>query len=422
MEQWINDIFHLTGLDPQLWPQLRQNYGIESEKDFRSLIKKGIWQYIPKGGGKSGQGQIKRLLRLIEPIDGFLAFHAASFYAEQLIFQLKDLPQILNIEVTGSLGKGEVWHSDIDLLISCDEKVENIINVITHLPQISGIIRREPGRAIFLHYRNFPIDIHFCPPGPEQLRKPLVLPWDLYSLKGDLHTHTDWSEGVHSLEEMALAAKEIGYEYLAICDHSWIHASAGGLSPKRLKEQIEAIRKLNDRLPGITLLAGSEVDITESGGLAYEENLLKELDIVIASVHYLYGQNCHELTERIIKALETGMVDVLAHPTHQTVFSNTNNLHLDMERVFKAASSVGTVMEINSFPDRNDLSADLVIRAKRYGLKMAINTDAHAREQLIFSRTGRAIALKAQLEEGDIINTLSLADLQDFLKNRGKMV
>ena len=238
---------------------------------------------------------------------------------------------------------------------------------------------------------------------------------ELADIKGDLHVHTSWSDGHNTIEEMALQAKRLGYQYLAITEHSSGRGIAHGLDADRLREQISEIKKLNQKLDGIYLLSGIEVDIRADGSLDLPDEILKELDIVIAAIHSSLNQTEEQMTRRILKALENPNVDILAHPTCR-LLPDREAVAVDMEEVFKAAIKNRKILEINAMPSRLDLKDTHIFRARELGVRLAINTDAHSTEQLNLIRFGVGIARRGWCQADDILNTQPLDKLLSQLK------
>jgi DNA polymerase (family 10) len=234
-------------------------------------------------------------------------------------------------------------------------------------------------------------------------------------IRGDLHMHTEWSDGTVPIEEMVLAARERGYEYVAITDHSGGIGVANGLSPERVTEQIELVHKLDREIDGIAVLAGSEVDIKRDGSLDFPDDILAKLDWVIASIHSGFNQSAEQITHRMVTAIENPHVDALAHPTGRLI-GKREPYAVDMETVFRAAARTGTVLEINSFPERLDLSDQMVRRAKDLGVMVVVNTDAHAPVHLDNIRYGVAVARRGWAERANVLNTRSLAGLRRWLR------
>lgn len=238
---------------------------------------------------------------------------------------------------------------------------------------------------------------------------------EMGDIRGDLHVHTDWSDGRASIIEMADAAKALGYEYIALSDHSPSVGIAGGLSPERLKQKIEAIAAANEVLEGITLLVGAEVDIRADGRLDYPDEILASCDVVVASVHMAQQQRERAITGRLISAIENENVDIIGHPTGR-IIDTRPPYEVDMQAVLEAASRTGTALEINAYPTRLDLDDLHVRQAKEMGVRMSIDSDAHEPSQLRVMRYGVNVARRGWLERQDLLNTLDLPDLLRTIK------
>ncbi|MBA7503725.1 DNA polymerase/3'-5' exonuclease PolX [subsurface metagenome] len=238
---------------------------------------------------------------------------------------------------------------------------------------------------------------------------------ELSNIKGDLHMHTDWSDGHNSIEEMALAAKKLGYRYIAITEHSVGRGIAHGLDVERLRKQMAEIRALNERLTGIHVFNGIEVDIRADGSLDLPHEVLSDLDIVIAAVHSAMNQSEEKMTKRVLSAIENPDVDFIAHPTCR-LLGEREPIAIDLEAIFKAAVKNNKVLEINAMPDRLDLNDVHTFRARELGVKLAIETDAHSVAHLGFMRFGVSVARRAWCEHQHILNALPLEELLAFFK------
>ena len=236
-------------------------------------------------------------------------------------------------------------------------------------------------------------------------------------IRGDLHVHSNWSDGRASPLEMARAAASLGYEYIALCDHSPLVGIAGGLSPEKLEQKIKAVAAANEELEGagITILAGTEVDIKADGRLDYSDDLLARCDVVVASVHMGVQQTERAITGRLISAIENENVDIIGHPTGR-IIDQREPYEMDMQAVLEAAARTNTALEINSYPSRLDLSDVNARAAKEMGVRMSINSDAHDPEQLLTMKYGVNVARRAWLEKKDVLNALSLKELLSELK------
>lgn len=237
---------------------------------------------------------------------------------------------------------------------------------------------------------------------------------EVSDIRGDLHVHTDWSDGLHTMEEMVSTARALGYEYLAFSDHSHGLAIANGLAAERLVEKMELVAGLNDKVEGFSILMGTEVEIRADGRLDYPDEILEGCDVVVASVHSGYNQREREMTNRIISAMESEHVDIIGHPTGRKI-GEREAYEVDLERVLEAAARTGTAMEINAHPSRLDLNDRWSRRAKELGVKLAINTDAHSTCGLSAMEYGVKTARRGWLEKGDVLNALGLRELLSHL-------
>lgn len=240
---------------------------------------------------------------------------------------------------------------------------------------------------------------------------------ELSDIKGDLHAHTRWSDGHDSIEALARAARDMGYEYMAITEHSAGRGVAHGLDVERIREQVAEIKAVNDRLAGIRVLSGIEVDIRADGSLDMPHEVLSELDIVIAAVHSAMNQSEEKMTSRVISAIENPDVDVIAHLTCRLI-GEREPIAIDLEAVFQAAAKHDKVLEINAMPDRLDLKDTHAFRARELGVKLAIGTDAHSTAHLGFMRFGVGVARRAWCEPRHILNTLPLPELLSVLTRK----
>ncbi len=234
-------------------------------------------------------------------------------------------------------------------------------------------------------------------------------------IQGDFHLHTEWSDGHDSIEAMASAAKAIGYHYIAITDHSAGRGIAHGLDVKRLKQQISEIKQLRQRIEGIRVFSGIEVDIKADGSLDAPMEILAEIDVVIAAVHSAMNQSQEQMTGRIVGAIAHPDVDIIAHPTCR-LLGEREPVAVDMEAIFKAASSFNKALEINAMPSRLDLKDIHAQRAHELGVKLVLGTDAHSVEQLGVMRFGIGVARRGWCQSSHIMNTRPIEEVLAFLR------
>ena len=227
-------------------------------------------------------------------------------------------------------------------------------------------------------------------------------------IRGDLHVHSQYSDGSLSIEKIAESAKNLGYEYIAVCDHSQSVKYANGLSPERLRNQIDEIDSINRHLKGIKILKGTEVDILQDGRLDFPDEILKDLDIVVAAIHSGFKRN---VTERMLKAMENPYITIIAHPSGRLI-SGREGYDVDLENVMEGAQKFGVVLELNAYYDRLDLNEFYLKKAKDKNIKISLGTDTHHAGGLEMMRFGVGIARRAWLEKKDIINCLSYEDIR----------
>ena len=238
----------------------------------------------------------------------------------------------------------------------------------------------------------------------------------LEDLQGDVHMHTVETDGKNTIEEMAEAAKARGYKYMAITDHSKNLAFANGLDDKRAVAHIQRIREANDKIEGITIFAGIEVDILTNGGLDLSDDVLAQMDVVIASVHSVFNQEPAQMTERLLKAVANPNTSIIGHPTGRLQLRR-DAYHFDMDAVLTSAAKHKVAMELNSYPDRLDLNDVHLRQAKQRGVKIVINTDSHHTSHLDKIRYGILQARRAWLTKNDVLNTLAAQGFAKAMKH-----
>ncbi len=240
---------------------------------------------------------------------------------------------------------------------------------------------------------------------------------ELGDIKGDLHMHTTWSDGKASIQEMAESAMALGYEYVAITDHSPSSTIANGLSIEKLKEKREELIAVNKKMKGINILMGSEVDIKTDGTLDYPDEVLKELDVVIASVHSGFKMDRDTITKRILTALENPYVHALGHPTGRLI-NQREPYDVDIDQLIEAALKYDKALEVNSSYQRLDLKDLHVKKAVEAGVKIVISTDAHRPEGLLQMRYGVGTARRGWVQKKDVLNALEFDELNEWLKSK----
>lgn len=288
-----------------------------------------------------------------------------------------------------------------------------------------GIEQLETGKILtftneeqFYHHFNLP----YIPPEIREDGSEVDLYTDTYGLiaekdiLGDLHMHTNWSDGNNTLVEMIDACRNKGYQYMAVTDHSQFLKVANGLSVDRVLKQIEEIWKLNEKYADIEILAGIEMDILPDGSLDFDDAILEQLDFVIASIHSSFNQPQDMIMKRLKKACENPHVDMIAHPTGRLI-GKRNGYDVDVDQLFQLAIDTNTILELNADPNRLDLSAEFVRKAQAAGVTIAINTDAHRIQELEHIAFGIGTARKGWIKKQHVINTYSKDRLLSYLKN-----
>ncbi|MCF7873359.1 MAG: DNA polymerase/3'-5' exonuclease PolX [Candidatus Omnitrophica bacterium] len=239
----------------------------------------------------------------------------------------------------------------------------------------------------------------------------------LKDIKGDFHAHSKSTDGKNTIEEMAKAAKKIGYKYLAITDHTKNVTVAGGLDEKAFKKQIKNIDQANKKIKGITLLKGAEVDILKDGSLDLPDSVLKKLDVVVCAVHYNRNLSKQKQTKRALKAMDNPYFQIFAHPSGRLI-NERKPYEIDLEKVMQKAKQKNIILELNAHPKRLDLNDADVKRAKEMGIKIAIATDGHSTDDLKLMGYGLGQARRGWLAKKDVINSYSLSQLKDVLRKK----
>ncbi len=386
-------------------------------------------------------GSLRRQADSVKDLD----LVATSSAPAQLAAQLAQLEQVASVSSAGEAGARGMTHSGIavELRIAAPEQRGNLLQHLTgsgahnaalrelavrrglHLSEY-GVLDDATGKSTTCETEEEVyglVGLPYIEPELREDRGELQAARDgtlprlitLQDIRGDLHSHTHASDGHNTIEEMGTAARERGYDYLAITDHSASHGFGNDVSPEQLERQIELVAQANERVQGIELLAGSEVNILTDGSLDYEDELLGHLDWLVASVHTSFAIGEQAMTERMITAIEHPLVDVIAHPTGRLI-ERRPPYAVDLDAVFEAAARTGTMLEINGNPDRRDLSAEAARAAAAAGVTIVIDSDAHRVRTLENMRWGVATARRAWLTAAQVANTRSLAQLRKLRK------
>ncbi|MBA9025817.1 DNA polymerase/3'-5' exonuclease PolX [Peribacillus huizhouensis] len=389
----------------------------------------------------SRAGSIRRMRETIKDLD----FIISSDNPEKVKEQLLSMPAIKHVIAAGdtkvSVTLDYQYDVSVDFRIVTDSEFSTTLHHFTgskdhnvRMRQLAkdrgekiseyGVENTETGEiltfdseeAFYAHF-NLP----FIPPeiredGTEVERytdkEPLV---SLADIKGDLHMHTTWSDGAYSIEEMVEACRAKGYTYMAITDHSQYLKVANGLTAERLREQKEIIHALNEQYDDFTILSGIEMDILPDGSLDYDDDLLSEMDLVIASIHSSFSQPKEKIMERLRNAMENPHVDIIAHPTGRLI-GKRSGYEVDMDQLIELAAKTNTALELNANPNRLDLAPQYLKKAQEAGVTIVINTDAHNIDMLEHMAVGVSSAKKGWVKRSSVLNVKERDDLLAFLK------
>lgn len=464
-------ILAVPGIGVKVVKQIIAGTSAQTIDDVEKLAKGKEIRKLPGLGSKTELALLKGIELLKGNIDQF-PIGITKPIAQEILMHLNNTPILEKVALVGDLSRGSELVTSIDFLIACLDFSE-FTKWVIKLPHIKELVEEKSDYAIYsswlglkiifirtsldeFYYQkvkhtgsknhwsilsdrllNFGIskkDFN----SEEELYQAIKLPTiptvlretgleiqtieqiglidllEIDDIKGDLHIHSKWSDGVNSIEEIVESACKMGYQYIAITDHSQSLKIANGLTTARLEEQSREILNVQEKFPDIKILKGVEVDILKDGKLDYQDDFLKELDIVVGSVHSGFKMEKDLMTERIVQAMKNPHVDIIAHPTGR-LLARRPPYALDVEKILEAAVKTETILEINSSPDRLDLKDNYVKLAKDLGAKIAINTDAHSVERLSDIEYGVVNAQKGWLTKFDVVNTWPYEDLHDWL-------
>lgn len=464
----ILELFSIKGLGPKKIRAMYDELSIDSINDLEAAIEKDELSSL-KGFGAKTQQKILEEVRRYQRDKNYVLFSTAREYGQKIAAALDEIDSVKEYSPVGEYRRHSeiisrlefiVWSDAPDKAISllkkefekarkekdhvlieldmcdaavffCETKKEYIKELFlktgsAEFIEKSGIdtgsIASEKEETIFTK-ENLDVvppemreELYFSQ--PEKLRKPSDL--ELSKFKGMFHWHTTASDGNNTLEEMAKAGQEYGYEYFAVCDHSKTASYAGGLKEDDIRSQTKELERLaSDK--GLHIYQGIESDILKDGSLDYDNEFLKELDFVVASVHSQFNLSEEEMTARIIKAVENEHTDVLGHPTGRLLLIR-NAYQIDIKKVIDACAANDVAIEINANPQRLDLDWRNIYYAREKGCRFSINQDAHATQEIEYINIGIGIAKKGGLQTKEVINCLSEKDFITFINrkvNRG---
>jgi len=468
MPATVGDLMRLDGVGPKRARKLYDALGIRTVTDLRSAIQRGAVEQLPGFGAKTVAAMLRSLDRPRSTVRFRLA--DAEPIIDELLEWLRGCTVIERVEVAGGFRRREETAGDITILALCDDS-NAAIRRFTSFAGVFRIAAREDNRASVILASGLHATLHivtrtvwgtelhrltgneahvaavsarigtasvhadteaavyraagmaFVPPelreerGEVEAARQNALPRliGIADIRGDLHMHSNWSDGRDSIETMVRGCIGRGYRYMAITDHSPAIAVARGLSPERLERQWNEIDRVRREHPAIRILRGMEVDILGDGSLDMPDSHLDRLDLVIVSVHSGMRMPKRRMTERILRALEHPRVDILAHPTGRLI-NEREPYDIDLEAVLRAAAERGVAVELNARPHRLDLRDVHVRLARDLGCRIVIDTDAHGVNGLRYMKYGIDQARRGWIEPRDVINASSPGELERWLR------
>jgi len=474
--QGIFAFLKLPGVGPKKALRLARELNIATVEDLKTAISDGKVARL-SGFGKNSQIGLEEAIKEWEGLDRRILLSDALAIASRYTSFLKESPYVAEVEVLGSIRRGVPTVGDIDIAVGT-QNPDKVLDHFVSYSQLQKIINRGDSKASVVLKNGFQVDVmtsplknwgallqhftgsrehnihlreiakesgwklseklplrhekdvykklgmQFIPPQMREDRGEIELALggklpnliEISDVKGDLQTHTVYSDGINTIDELVLKASQLSYQYIAITDHA---PSANTNTTTQIKDWIKkrkaGFKRAEEKYPRLKIINGVEVNISSSGGLALPNELLAKFDWVIAAVHSGFKKSLREQTGRILSALDNPFVSVLGHPTGRVLLSRPP-IKADWEDIFKKAAKKGKFMEINAHPSRLDLSGQLIRKASKLGVKFSLGTDAHFLDHLDNMHFGVNMAQRGWLEPEDIINTLSYKDLIKVLR------
>ncbi len=455
----VIDMLGIKGIGPKKVGQLWRELEIESIGELLYACNENRLITL-KGFGAKTQAEVKKQIEFHESNRGKFHYAAVEKFADNLVQILKKKYNTEFVSLTGAIRRKCEIIETIELLIASDktvdiEDIENRANIkielITcaekefynklfettateeHLKEVQSLkfkVQNEKGAENNFHseediYRTY--NLQYIEPelreglNEIELAKENKIPKliEVTDLKGILHNHSTYSDGQNTLKEMAEYCKELGYEYLGICDHSQSAFYAQGLKPERVLEQHTEIDELNKKLFPFKIFKGIESDILNNGSLDYTDDILKTFDFVVASVHSNLKMNEEKATERLIKAIENPYTTILGHPTARLLLSRPG-YPINHKKVIDACAVNGVIIELNAHPYRLDIDWRWIPYCLEKGVKISINPDAHEKQGYHDMYYGTCVARKGMLTKEMCFNTMSLAEITAYFEKRKK--
>ncbi|HEY7283068.1 MAG TPA: DNA polymerase/3'-5' exonuclease PolX [Actinomycetota bacterium] len=482
----VRQLMSIPNVGPKKAMALYQELHVASVEELADAVEDGRVASI-KGFGEKTAENISTGIRTMQQSGDRVQIGVALDLAEELLGELRALPQVLRSDYAGSLRRMRETIGDIDLLVAAgDTDAPEVMDAFTSLPHVERVIAHGETKSSILTTRGLQVDLRVIPPScwgaalqyftgskahnvktrelavrqklklseyglfdaqteelivaetEEEVYERLGLPWipptmredrgeveaarkgelpdvlQQSQLRGDLHTHTDLTDGLAPLERMLETAAGIGHAYYAVTDHA-PNLYMQRMTDEKMLAQRAQLRSLQERFPKMALLHGTELNIDPDGGVDWPAEFLDGFDVCVASVHSHFHQTPEEMTKRIVTAMENPNVHIIGHPTAR-IIGHRPPIDYDLDAVFRAAAATGTALEINSFPDRLDLRDEHVLWARRHGVKFSVDTDSHSTVHLAFQRFGVGTAQRGWLTAADVINAWPLSKLRTFLR------
>jgi DNA polymerase (family 10) len=468
--QTVLDMLSIPGIGHKTVKAVYEKLGVRNLEELLQAAQEQRVRTLPGIGGKNEYAIIKGIEMLKKNSDKNTLGLVLPM-AEELLAYLLGCEQVYEASLAGSVRRGKSLVTDIDIVVAAEDEagvrlkvsqyreVKQIVNsgtghiegtlqfnipfeviIVPTAEYYSALLWTTGSKEHLKHllsgrgrdfikdcrsesevYERFHLD--YIPPelredkGEIEAAIKASLPQlvDLGDIQGDLHVHSNWSDGASKIVEMAEMSRRLNYSYLAITDHSRSLTLSGGLSEERLKAQGEEIDQLNGLGEEFMILKGTEVDILKDGSLDFSSEILRDLDIVIGSIHSNFKLDKEKQTERLIRAIKDENVDIIGHLSGR-LLNRRPAYELDFDRILEEAAKNRVILEINSHPDRLDIDADLARRARDFDIKIAINSDAHHENDLKLVKYGLLNARRGWLEKKDIINTWTLNELKAYIR------
>lgn len=468
----VLEMLTIPGIGHKTVKIIYEQLGITSIAELVQAVNDKKIRTLP-GMGEKSEYNIQKGIELLKENTGKFNLGLALPLAEEFLEYLMTSPDIECGSIVGSIRRGKPLVSDIDILVASHNfaRVIEYTRAYKYIKKVTDVkedsISGELGdsvkfEVIMVAPRDYyykliwttgskPFRSKFFTNIPEQELSGLASESELFSrqglkyippelredrgeletakegnlpqlisqsdIKGDLHVHSEWSDGAEKIQDMAAAAQKLGYQYIAITDHSKSLTISGGLNEERLSAQSRVINALNENAKDFCILRGIEVDILKDGTLDFTDDILERLDVVIASIHSNFKLDKELQTERVLKVIKNKNVNIIGHLTGR-LLNRRKGYELDLDKVLEAAAKNNVVLEINAHPDRLDIDEHVARKTRDYGIKIAINSDAHHKEDLNLMIYGILNARRGWLTPDDVINTWDKYKLLEFLQKK----